>query len=61
VPGAPGEGDAGSGSLLQRVEVRVVWDDGIFERSAERLTFAFDTQEAQALMSGAETQTGTAR
>ena len=53
-------GAAGAPSLLQRVEVRVVWDDGIFERSAERLTFAFDTQEAQALMGGLETPPGAA-
>jgi prepilin-type N-terminal cleavage/methylation domain-containing protein len=39
-------------NLVQRVEVRVVWDDGIFERSAERVTFALDTQAAQALASG---------
>ena len=60
-PSAPGAGDAGAASLLQRVEIRVVWDDGIFERSAERLTFAFDTQEAQALMAGLETPSGAAR
>ena len=59
-PSAFGAGDAGAPSLLQRVEVRVVWDDGIFERSAERLTFAFDTQEAQALMGGLETPPGAA-
>ena len=59
-PSAFGAGDADAPSLLQRVEVRVVWDDGIFERSAERLTFAFDTQEARALMDGVETPPGAA-
>jgi len=51
-PGAPnplGAGDAEAPNLLQRVEVRVVWKDGIFERSAERVTFAFDAEAAQAL------------
>jgi hypothetical protein len=54
-PGAPslfGAGSADAPSLVQRVEVRVVWDDGIFERSAKRVTFAFDTEAAQALTSG---------
>jgi prepilin-type N-terminal cleavage/methylation domain-containing protein len=60
-PSASGAGEAGVPNLLLRVEVRVVWDDGIFERSAERLTFAFDTQEAQALMAGLETPSGAAR
>jgi prepilin-type N-terminal cleavage/methylation domain-containing protein len=60
-PSVFGAGPAGAPSLLQRVEVRVVWDDGIFERSAERLTFAFDTQEAEALMGGLETPPGAPR
>ena len=62
--GAPsvfGAGGADAPSLVQRVEVRVVWDDGIFERSAERVTFAFDTQAAQTLASGLEASPGTAR
>jgi prepilin-type N-terminal cleavage/methylation domain-containing protein len=48
-------------NLIQRVEVRVVWDDGIFERSAERVTFAFDTEAATALMGGLETASGDGR
>ena len=58
VPRMPG---AEAPSLVQRVEVRVVWDDGIFERSAERVTFAFDTQAAQTLASSLEASPGTAR
>jgi prepilin-type N-terminal cleavage/methylation domain-containing protein len=42
VPSVFGAGDADAPSLLQRVAVRVVWDDGIFERSVERVTFALD-------------------
>jgi prepilin-type N-terminal cleavage/methylation domain-containing protein len=61
VPGTPGANDANAPNLLQRVEVRVVWDDGIFERSTELLTFAIDTQGAQALMSGAEAASGAER
>jgi len=60
-PDAPSVFGADAPSLLQRVEVRVVWDDGIFERSAERVTFAFDSQAAQALTGGLETPLGTAR
>ena len=54
VVAAWGAGDADAPSLVQRVEVRVVWDDGVFERSAERVTFAFDTEAAQALTGGLE-------
>ena len=61
VPNAFGAASAEAPSLVQRVEVRVVWDDGIFERSAERVTFAFDTQAAQALASGLEMPPGAAR
>ena len=56
-PGAPsafGAGETDAPSLVQRVEVRVVWDDGIFERSAKRVTFAFDTEAAQALTGALE-------
>ena len=60
-PSAFGAAGADAPSLVQRVEVRVVWDDGIFERSAERVTFAFDTQAAQALASGLEMPPGAAR
>ena len=48
-PSAFGAGGADAPNLVQRVEVRVVWDDGIFERSAERVTFAFDSEAAKAL------------
>jgi hypothetical protein len=60
-PSAFGAAGADAPSLVQRVEVRVVWHDGIFERSAERVTFAFDTQAAQALASGLEMPPGAAR
>jgi prepilin-type N-terminal cleavage/methylation domain-containing protein len=61
VPIAFSAAGAKAPSLVQRVEVRVVWHDGIFERSAQRVTFAFDTQAAQTLASGLETPPGTAR
>jgi len=61
VPIAFGAAGAKAPSLVQRVEVRVVWDDGIFERSAERVTFALDTQAAQALASGLEVPPGETR
>ena len=61
VPNAFGAASAEAPSLVQRVEVRVVWDDGIFERSAERVTFAFDTQAAQILARGLEMPPGAAR
>ena len=63
-PDAPsvfGAGGANAPNLLQRVEVRVVWDDGVFERSAGRVTFAFDSQAAQGLAGDLETPLGTAR
>jgi hypothetical protein len=63
-PGAPGLFGAGgedAPSLVQRVEVRVVWDDGIFERSAERVTFAFDTESAQELTGVFEMPPGAVR
>jgi prepilin-type N-terminal cleavage/methylation domain-containing protein len=60
-PSALGTPGAEVPSLVQRVEVRVVWDDGIFERSAERVTFAFDTQAAQALTGALEMPPGAVR
>ena len=60
VPIAFGAAGAKAPSLVQRVEVRVVWDDGIFERSAERVTFAFDTEAVQALTDGLEMPAGAA-
>jgi hypothetical protein len=60
-PSVFGGGGANAPSLVQRVEIRVVWDDGIFERSAERVTFAFDTQAAQALTGAVEMPPGAAR
>ena len=60
-PSAFGAGGADAPNLVQRVEVRVVWDDGIFERSAERVTFAFDTQAAQALTGALEMPPGAVR
>ncbi len=61
MPGLFGAAGADAPSLVQRVEVRVVWDDGIFERSAERVTFAFDTEAAQALTGALETPPGAVR
>jgi prepilin-type N-terminal cleavage/methylation domain-containing protein len=63
-PGAPSAFDAGNAdapSLLQRVDVLVVWDDGIFERSAERVTFALDAQAAEALQGGFQLPPGAVR
>jgi len=62
-PGTPsvfGLGGANAPNLVQQVKVRVVWDDGIFERSAERVTFAFDTETAEALTGGLEMPAGAA-
>ena len=60
-PSGFGAAGANAPNLVQRVEVRVVWNDGIFERSAERVTFAFDTQAAQTLAGGLEMPPGAAR
>ena len=61
MPSPLGVPDPNAPSLVQRVEVRVVWDDGIFERSAERVTFAFDGQAAWELAGGLELPQGISR
>lgn len=52
-PGAPSllvAPGGGTPSPLRHVQIQVVWDDGSFERSVERETFAFDVAGAQALL-----------
>jgi prepilin-type N-terminal cleavage/methylation domain-containing protein len=45
-----GDGNADpSTDLLRRIEVDVIWPDGVFERQVRRVTYAYDVAGVQAL------------
>jgi prepilin-type N-terminal cleavage/methylation domain-containing protein len=59
VPGSPTAGDrpslfggrdANDPGLVRRIQIRVLWQDGIFERSVERTTFGYDKEATEALL-----------
>jgi prepilin-type N-terminal cleavage/methylation domain-containing protein len=52
VPSVFGSGPSGSPSVVVRISVRVLWNDGIEDHAVVRETFGFDQQMAQQLMGG---------